>query len=385
MRLAIITTHPIQYYAPVFKLLHQQKKLEIKVFYTLGEKGLNPYDVGFERNISWDIPLLEGYIFQFEKNTSKKPCSHSFWGIKNPDLIENIKVWQADALLVYGWAYHSHLQALSYFKNKIPVFFRGDSTLLNKKNSLKNSIKTLFLRWVYRRVDHAFFVGSNNKKYFEKSGLKNRQLTFAPHAIDNARFAKNQSAEAAALRQKLEIGPQEILILFAGKLEAVKNPLLLLAAFEKLNQQNIHLLFVGNGLLEKQLKARKTLLKTASKIHFLDFQNQTVMPSIYQSCDLFCLPSTSETWGLSVNEAMACGKAVLVSDKVGCAADLVFDGENGAVFQSGNEADLMAKLQNLCQHKSLLNQLGTSSAEIIKNWNFKVTVAAMQEKILNYA
>lgn len=385
MRLAIITSHPIQYYAPVFKLLHQQKKLEVKVFYTLGESGKNQYDPGFNQKISWDIPLLEGYDFQFQTNTAKKPGSDHFRGIINPNLIHEIETWKADAILVYGWAYQAHLKAIWYFKNKIPVFFRGDSTLLNKKNSLKNSIKNVLLNRVYRHTDHAFYVGKNSKAYFEKFGLKNDQLTFAPHAIDNERFAKNYTTEALALRQKISVKPEEILILFAGKLEPVKNPDLLLNAFEKLNQPSTHLLFVGNGPLEKQLKAKKELLKTASQIHFIDFQNQSAMPGIYQSCDLFCLPSKSETWGLAVNEAMACGKAVLVSDQVGCAVDLVFEEKNGAIFQSENELDLVQKLQRLIQHKTLLAQFGASSFNIIQSWNFTVSVEAMQQKILSYA
>lgn len=385
MRLAIITSHPIQYYAPVFKLLHQQKKLEVKVFYTLGESGKNQYDPGFNQKISWDIPLLEGYDFQFQTNTAKKPGSDHFRGIINPNLIHEIETWKADAILVYGWAYQAHLKAIWYFKNKIPVFFRGDSTLLNKKNSLKNSIKNVLLNRVYRHTDHAFYVGKNSKAYFEKFGLKNDQLTFAPHAIDNERFAKNYTTEALALRQKISVKPEKILILFAGKLEPVKNPDLLLNAFEKLNQPSTHLLFVGNGPLEKQLKAKKELLKTASQIHFIDFQNQSAMPGIYQACDLFCLPSKSETWGLAVNESMACGKAVLVSDQVGCAVDLVFEEKNGAIFQSENELDLVQKLQRLIQHKTLLAQFGASSFNIIQPWNFTVSVEAMQQKILSYA
>jgi len=384
LRLAIITSHPIQYYAPVFKLLHQQQKLDVRVFYTLGASE-NLYDPGFNQKISWDIPLLDRYDFQFQKNTAKKPGSDHFWGIINPNLIQEIESWKADAILVYGWAYHAHLKAIWYFKNKIPVFFRGDSTLLNKKNSLKSSIKNLLLTWIYRHTDHAFYVGKNSMAYFKKFGLRNDQLTFAPHAIDNERFAKDYTTEALALRQKLGVKPAEILILFAGKLEPVKNPELLLNAFEKLNQPNTHLLFAGNGPLEKQLKAKKEVLKTASKIHFINFQNQSAMPGIYQSCDLFCLPSKSESWGLAVNEAMACGKAILVSDQVGCAADLVIKEKNGAIFQSENEPDLVQKLQQLTQHKALLAKFGAASFSIIQSWNFTVSAETIQQKILHYA
>src|SRR4051794_19160054 len=117
-RLAIITTHPIQYYAPIFKLLQQRKNIEITVFYTWGESAANKYDPDFNKIVEWDIPLLEGYPYQWVKNTSADAGSHHFKGIVNPDLIEKVSKWQPDAVLIFGWAYHSHLKALRYFKGK---------------------------------------------------------------------------------------------------------------------------------------------------------------------------------------------------------------------------------------------------------------------------
>ncbi|MNI79776.1 UDP-D-galactose:(glucosyl)lipopolysaccharide-1,6-D-galactosyltransferase [compost metagenome] len=121
------------------------------------------------------------------------------------------------------------------------------------------------------------------------------------------------------------------------------------------------------------------------RIHFLDFQNQTAMPVVYQACDLFCLPSQGpgETWGLAVNEAMAAGKAVLVSDKVGCAADLVKPMINGAIFKSGDLADLKQKLKTLTENKTKLAQMGLASHQIIQDWSFEKQVKAIVNSILN--
>ena len=180
-RLAIITTHPIQYYAPVFQLLHKRGKLDIKVFYTWGEASAHKFDPGFNKTIKWDIPLLEGYPYEWVKNTSKEPGTHHFNGVINPDLIDQIKNWQPDALLIYGWGFQSHLKVLRYFKNKVPVYFRGDSTLLDEENGTRTILKTAFLKWVYRHVDHAFYPGTNTKAYFKKYGLKvNNQFKFCP-------------------------------------------------------------------------------------------------------------------------------------------------------------------------------------------------------------
>jgi len=143
-KLAIITTHPIQYYAPVFKLLHQRGNISIKVFYTWGETSIHKHDPGFNKKIEWDVPLLDGYPYEWVKNASKDPGTHHFNGIINPDLTNQVKAWQPDAVLIYGWGFNSHLKAIRYFKNKLPVLFRGDSTLLDEKKGVKTLLRTLF-------------------------------------------------------------------------------------------------------------------------------------------------------------------------------------------------------------------------------------------------
>lgn len=380
MRLAIITTHPIQYYAPIFSLLHRRGKSEICVFYTWGEAALSKYDPGFNIQISWDVPLLENYPYQWIQNDSKDPGSHHFKGIITPNLIKQIEKWRPSAVLVFGWNYQGHLKAIRYFSKKLPVYFRGDSTLLDEAGSFKTFIKFTILRWVYGHVNHAFYTGSSNKQYFKKCGLKEHQLSFAPHAVDNQRFQEDKTREATELREKLGICSQETLILFAGKLEPKKSPYLLLSAFLALKRNDVHLLFVGNGPLEALLKENAG---NRPRVHFLNFQNQSVIPVVYQACDLFCLPSggPGETWGLTVNEAMACGKAILVSDKVGCARDLVRENYNGAVFESGNLPDFIQKLDSLVRSKNLLQQYGNNSRALIKDWTLLKIAEAIEDKL----
>ena len=377
-RLAIVVTHPIQYYAPLFKLLQVRNRIEIMVFYTWGKQAVSKYDPGFDKEIHWDIPLLEGYNFRWMENIAKDPGTHHFRGIVVPGLSKDILAWNPDAILVFGWAWSAHLAALRYFKGKLPVYFRGDSTLLNSSSSLKDAIRTCFLSWVYRHVDTAFYVGLNNKEYYLKHGLKESALVFAPHAADNERFYRVPPEEGEALRTGLGIGNNEILVLFAGKFESVKNVQLLVEAFQKLGKKDVHLLLVGNGPLENVLKQ---IARQNKNIQFMDFQNQSAMPGIYQACDLFCLPSVSESWGLAVNEAMAVGRAILVSSKAGCAADLVKTGYNGAIFESGKIESLIAKLDELSRSKHELVIMGSNSKKIIKEWNFENIAMAIENTV----
>lgn len=380
-RLAIITTHPIQYNAPLFQLLEKRNHIKIKVFYTWGEKVLQEkYDPGFGKNIQWDIPLLDGYEYEFAKNVAKNPGSDHFKGIDNPSLIGSIKKWNADAVLIYGWSFKSHLKVLRYFHVKIPVFFRGDSTLIGRSNNLKNKLKTIFLKWVYSHVDRALYVGTKNKEYFLENGMKQDQLVFCPHAIDNARFMEDNeySKKAAEWKTCLNVPLLSTGFLYAGKIDENKNVRLLLETFIKVPGNN-YLIVAGNGQLENELKNNFSCYQN---IYFLPFQNQQVMPVLYRMADVFVLPSKSETWGLGINEAMACERALLVSNSCGAATDLVKEGVNGFTFQSGNAKNLGDKMVALTKQKNDLKKMGEASLQIIKEWNYEKDCMAI-ENLLN--
>ncbi len=391
-KLAIITTHPIQYYAPIFKLLSERKKIEICVFYTWGKDALkDKFDEGFGKKIEWDIPLLEGYNYEFLENTAQDKGSHHFKGIDNPTIIEEIKNYNPDAILVFGWSYKSHLKVIRYFKNKIPIWFRGDSHLLDEISFHKKIARKLFLTWLYSYIDKAFFVGTNNKNYYKHAALNDKKLTFAPHAIDNSRFTPTEENTELAKEWRKELGikENELVWLFAGKFEPKKSPLLLLKAFiqrqnekEEQEKNKEHLIFLGNGKLENELKQ-----KSYQNIHFLPFQNQSKMPIVYLLCDVFVLPSkgAGETWGLAINEAMAAKKAVIASTKVGCAVDLIQSEEkskqNGFVFQS-ESLESLKEAMNKIKSQQQAKEIGKISYQIIQNWSFEKIAEKLENSFI---
>ena len=374
-RLAIVSTHPIQYNAPLFQLLATSSVISIKVFYTWGESVLSgKFDPGFGKNIDWDIPLLQGYDYSFVKNVSPRPGSHSYKGINNPSLVSEIENWGASAVLVYGWSFKSHLHCLRYFYKKIPVFFRGDSTLIDPQPLLKRIFRFVFLRWVYSHIDTALYVGTNNKNYFERYGVAEDKLVFAPHAVDNDRFfdnaIKKYEEQAIQWRKELSIPQTATVFLFAGKLEEKKDPLLLLNAFDNINNdKNCFLVIAGNGHLEGEVRSKAS---GNSNIKCIGFQNQSVMPVLYRvaDCVVLCSKGPNETWGLAVNEAMACARPVIVSNKCGCAIDLVRDGVNGYVFNSGDKEDLKNKMEFFIAEKIKGNDMKAKAVAGIQPWNF---------------
>ncbi len=383
IRLAVVSSHPIQYNAPMFALLAKSAVVEPKVFYTWSQSKTTLFDKDFGHEIKWDIPLLEGYDYEFVDNISTNPGPGSFKGIDCPNLIQSIKAWKPTALLVFGWNYKAHFNVMRYFKGKVPVYFRGDSTLIDEQGGYKQLIRRVFLTWVYHYVDGAFYVGKNNREYFLKHGLKPEELTYAPHAIDNARFSDvlaNSERLSAKWRNQLSIPLNAIVVLFVGKFEPKKNPLLLLQVALAMESTGIHFVFVGNGVYENDMRL---LADKQSYIHFLPFQNQSLMPEVYNMADILALPSQGpgETWGLVINEAMACKLAVLSSTKVGASIDLVDMGVNGYVFESGSQNDCERCLRLMCADKNTLLKMKEESLNRIKAWSFTEIVKSIENQL----
>jgi glycosyltransferase involved in cell wall biosynthesis len=380
-RLAIITSHPIQYNAPLFKLLAESKDIHPGVFYTWEQTAAGAkYDPDFGKKIEWNIPLLEGYEYRFVKNIAVDPGTHHFKGLVNPTLNKEIEAWRPDAILVFGWSFDSHLKCLRHFHNKIPILFRGDSTLLDEKAGFKRYLRRLFLKWVYRHVDYALYVGSHNKEYFLKHGLKEDHLVCAPHAIDNGRFEEPEisyRSEAAEWRSRLGIGKNDTVLLFAGKLEPKKNPSFLLEMAKRIDHPQLKIIFTGNGVLEGGLQQAATV---DPRIRFIGFQNQLQMPVVYRLGDIFILPSRGpgETWGLGVNEAMACGCAIMMSEKAGGAIDLVKEGVNGIVFNPDDLDKCSSWISGLLADPARLNEMKAASRARISAFSYTQIVEAIR-------
>jgi glycosyltransferase involved in cell wall biosynthesis len=346
-RLAIVLSHPTQYYSPWFRWLRLHTALEFRVFY-LWKFGVEATrDPQFEKNFTWDVDLLGGYESEFVPNLARDPGTHHLMGLRNPALTTRLAAWRPDALLLFGYAYASHLRAIAWARCRgVPLIFRGDSHLLGRP-ALPGWKKILF-RTLYRRFAALTCVGAANRDYFTTLGVPAKKLFFAPHSVNHGLFDPNLAghrAAAQALRAQLGLAPGTRVVLFAGKLAAAKQPRELLEAFLALDAPGTALVFVGDGE-EKNALLDRGRAAPPGRVYFLPFANQSEMPARYLLADIFALPSRGgyETWGLAVNEAMHMGVPCLVSDLVGCQRDLVLDGETGWVFRAGDSAHLRGKL-----------------------------------------
>jgi glycosyltransferase involved in cell wall biosynthesis len=346
-RLAIVLSHPVQYYSPWFRWLRAHTPLEFRVFY-LWEFGVTPQrDPQFGATFRWDVDLLAGYESEFVPNVAHDPGTHHFGGLDNPELTKRLAAWRPDAVLLFGYNWRSHQRVVWWARRHgVPLLFRGDSHLLGRAQL--PFLRRLLLRFLYRQFAGFAYVGAANRDYFRALGVPEARLFFAPHSVNAEHFNPADPAPRAAaekLRGELGLAGKRV-VLFAGKFSAAKQPVALLEAFLAAATPADALVFVGDGAEKARLTALAATRPDAP-VRFLPFANQSEMPARYLLADIFVLPSRGhyETWGLAVNEAMHLGVPCLVSDLVGCQRDLVAPGETGWVFAADDPAALPATLR----------------------------------------
>lgn len=349
MRLAIVTSHPIQYYSPIFREL--ARHIEVEVFFASRPTPAQQGAAGFGTAFDWDVDLLSGFASTFLANRSAQPGTGHFGGCDTPDIGEKLSQLKPDVLLVTGWHLKSYVQATMAARRRgIPVIVRGDSTLVTPRGLARRMAKGIAYPLLLRVFAAACYVGERSRRYYRHYGVPEEKLFHSPHCVDTDWFgAQSGEASRSALRRKLNCGDDKRLVLFAGKLQRLKRPLDLVAAaaLARLNDSRIEVMVAGDGEMTGAM--RKLAAEQGVPLHMLGFQNQSQMPQAYAAADLLVLPSESETWGLVVNEALACGCPVLVSEACGCAGDLGQEDAAG-IFPTGDVTALAARMLQMLQH-----------------------------------
>lgn len=387
-RLAALTSHPIQYQAPLFRALEETGKVNLDVlFCSSGSVGLH-VDEGFGVEFAWDIPLLEGYSHSFLKNISPKPNPSRFLGCINPRVARALAAGCYDAVWVHGWGLAScWLGFIAAHRRRIPLLLRGETNLLSERGGLRGCARRFLLEHLFGHVSAFLAVGARNADFYAAYGTPKERIFLAPYAVDNDFFftrSRNLAKERILLREREGISPDLPVILFCGKFSDNKRPLDLLEAFRHLGDDpKASLVFVGDGQLRGEMQ-RYVVEHEVRRVHFLGFRNQSELPACYALADVFVLPSVFEPWGLVVNEAMCFGLPVIASDKVGAVPDLVHDGVNGFVFPAGNVELLADLLRRVLLTEDKRHRMGVQSRGIIEHWGINETVRGILQA-LDYA
>ena len=379
LRLAYVVSHPIQYQANLLRRIAADPEIDLTVFFCSDFSVKEYEDSGFGLTVQWDVPLLEGYrsviLPRFRDTSHPSPTRPLAYRIFR-HLRRGIDGEPFDALWVHGYGTANTLHAMLAAKALgIPVLLRAESWLHDRSRSrFKLLAKRLFFGALRQMVNAVLPIGTQNAAYWAEY-LGERFPAFRmPYAVDNDYFSsgtRTAAATRATLQAELGIEPSRPVILFASKLQARKHCDHLLEAYLQLEEPGPkpYLLIVGDGEMRAGLEKRVRESDTDGVI-FAGFRNQSELPRLFDLSTVFVLPSRHEAWGLVVNEAMAAGLPVIVSDDVGCAVDLVRHGENGFVYPVGDVSALRDALAATLQ-PGIAASMGQRSREIISGWSYE--------------
>ena len=387
LRLAYFVSHPIQYQAPLLRYIAQLPDLDLNVFFSSDHSVREFVDEGFKVKVEWDVPLLDGYKYEFLPHLAG-PDGLGFARPFSYGIFDRMSAGGFDAVWVHGYHTINALRAiLSASMLDIPVMLRAESTLHDRERSgVKMLAKDTFFHVLRRNVNGVLAIGIANAAYWRRYMGQEVPIYAMPYAVDNAFFQK-KAIEAGlsreALRRELGFAPDLPIVLFASKLQTRKRCGDLLQAWLGMRGAggSAGLVIIGDGEERAQLEAEAGRSAFAKDIRFLGFKNQTELPAYFSLCDVFVLPSIHEPWGLVVNEVMNAGRAVIVSDDVGCQPDLVKDGVNGKVYPAGNIAALTQALQHVLQTPGQAQAMGVACLATITRHGFEADVAGLREAL----
>jgi glycosyltransferase involved in cell wall biosynthesis/O-antigen/teichoic acid export membrane protein len=341
-RIAFLLTHPIQYYAPLFRYLTQNASFSVKIYYQSACSVAGYFDRNFGRHIAWDNDLLAGYESAFLPCVGAR-ARLSYWRPWCFGLRRRLRRNGVRHIVIAGYNRPFHWAAIAVaWSIGVRVWIRDDSNLISKHRSfVKTFLKTLVFGGLARLGVGFLSVGQANRAYFLAHGVPATRIRMLHWAVDTQIFCSlAAAAPVAAMRENFGIAPGQFALLFVGKLIAQKGIDVLLTAFAQAHTAMADkpmLVIVGDGA------ARAAVTEVAAgcdDIKYLGFRNQSELPAVYAMCDALVLPSTNfESWGLVVNEAMSLGKPVIVSDRVGCGPDLVSPA-TGWVAKAGDARSL---------------------------------------------
>ncbi len=376
-RLAVLASHPIQYFTPVYRRLAARPQIDLEVMYYRDFGVQERFDKQFGQKIRWDTDQLTGYRHRFLTNVSPVTDTFNPMHAFNPGAFARLLLGKYDALWLNGYAYPSNWLALAASSlRRMPLLFRSDLRLPDSTDTRRyRHVRDAVIRWWMRRSDALLYIGKANREAYLHYGATESKLFFSPFSVDveliDSMRVRYAGSERHALRQRWGLPTNVPVILSVGKLVAQKRPDALLKIAHALGD-SAHVVFAGSGPLEFELKERAAAAGLRN-VSFLGFVNQSKLPEVYACADVFVMASVAETWGLVVNEAMAAGAVPVVTNEVGSHHDLVTEGVTGYVVLAGDVDSMISRVQTLVLDEKLRARLSDAARKRIAAYSYDAT------------
>lgn len=352
-RILIIYIEPTPYIISLIKNLIQTFHGSIHVLF-LDEN----------RSQNWNI----NYCDQFQCEFLPKSKYKKFYF-----LVKKLLKNKYGLIHVAGWGEPIFLFLILIAKlSRIPVVMESDTPIPHQAPRWKRIIKRLIYPSLFKLVNLFLPGGTRQAKYIEYYGVPSRFIIPVQMTVDVSSIIKYTASFADTsrnfFRKRDGIDEQATVFLFMGRLEVYKGLIDLISAFHLIQNNNIVLLIVGDGSLrqyvEDNVKINKNIRYVGRRV------DKEVIESYYLS-DVLVLPSHFEPWGLVVNEAMAVGKPVLVSDRVGCIDDLIVPYKTGLITKAQSIDELQSAIEWMTDNLEKRMMMGNNAKKLMANWTLE--------------
>jgi len=365
-RVLLVASHVVQYAAPVYREMAKHPRLDIQVAYCSLQGAESGVDADFGREVRWDVPLLDGYPWTVVPNRAMRPGLGRFFGLVNWELGRMVRKGHYDAIVLYtGYRYASFWITLAAAKlTGTPVIFGTDATSIQIRSGPRWKLwfKPFVLSRIFHLAQSTYGCSLAGKEFLESLGLSSERIGVVPLVADNDWWmARAAEVNRAAVRDSWGVPENASVVLFCAKLQPWKRPQDLLQAFARAEVAGSHLVFAGDGPLAGALELQAAELGIRERVHFLGFQNQTQLPAVYRSADLFVLPSEYDPCPAVVCEAMLCGIPVAISDEIRGRREQIDEGETGYIFRCGDVELLAALLRGALAEPGRLAAMGAAA------------------------
>lgn len=374
-RLVALSTHPIQYFAPLYRCLARRGAVDIKLIYLSDAGAVAHHDAGFARTVSWDVPLLSGYdacVLQPGTDITAR----NFWTRYARGLVDVLRRERPDWLLLYGYASRMNWVAAHWARRTgTRILYSSDSNVRDPQSRRHVKLKKVILGYYFAMIDVFLATSEANAEYLVSFGADPRRVHRAPFAIDVARFRRPAECPIGS--------PRPYDFVWAGKFMDIKRAGDFIQALDVVGrriERRVRALVIGDGPRRAELEAMARHLPANCVLEFAGFVNQQAMPAALQSVETLVFTSEQEPYGLIATEAAAAGLALIVADNIGCVGDSVLarPGVNTLTYRCGNVRQLAGAMESMLQDRILRTRMQHASSAIAETHDVANAAAVIE-------
>jgi glycosyltransferase involved in cell wall biosynthesis len=361
MKIAFLVERPTQFEAPFYRFAARDAEHEFRVLFTGKDVAEPVFDPELGRPVAWGIDLLGGYPHEICPSRDAEP-----W------LAERLRPGKCDLLIANGYTQPLYRRAVRIARKAgVATALRLDSVLWDP-SWYRNLAKRLLFGFYMKRTYGLFLgTGSLTLEYLRTFGVPGERTGLFPYAIDVEGFAgrsRLSPGERAAFRERLGVPADARVVLGLAKFNGREAPWDLLRAFSEIRDPEVWLVLAGDGPDRAALESQASRME---RVRFPGYVPYPDLPALYAASDLFVHPAQEERWGVSVQEALACGLPVVASSRVGAGYDLIEVGVTGYVYPAGDPEMLAHRIgEALALDPARARERG---AAILSRWDYAAT------------